>query len=146
MRRLGKNRACRAVCRIWFQASAAAATNRNTKTARPHASSKPRLDTVDAKTESDYPVIASADVGGSLRIWSRWPLPQQLADFSLQHSCTALAFLWPMLLLGCFSDGSLRLFDSKAFSMIGRLQLAAPQDPPVAIACLGGEGAPYLKL
>ncbi|CDJ66909.1 WD domain, G-beta repeat-containing protein, putative [Eimeria necatrix] len=38
-------------------------------------------------------------------------------------------------------DGSLRLFDSKAFSMIGRLQLAAPQDPPVAIACLGDRHA-----
>ncbi|CDJ32077.1 WD domain, G-beta repeat-containing protein, putative [Eimeria mitis] len=89
------------------------------------------------KGEGDSPMIATADSGGSLRLWSRWPLPQQLAEFSLPHPCTALAFLWRTLLLGCFKDGSLRLFDTNAFRLVGRLQLATTQDPPVAIACLG---------
>lgn len=95
----------------------------------------------EASSEGDPPLIATADSGGSLRLWSRWPLPQQLADFSLPHPCTALAFLWRSLLLGCFKDGSLRIFDTNAFRLVGRLQLATTQDPPVAIACLGGEGA-----
>lgn len=84
-------------------------------------------------------LFATADAGGSLRIWSRWPLPQQLAEFTLQHTCTALSFLQPQLLLGCFNDGTLMMFDTTAFRVVGRLQLSLPQDPPVAIACLGGE-------
>ncbi|CDI87421.1 WD domain, G-beta repeat-containing protein, putative [Eimeria praecox] len=95
----------------------------------------------EVKGDGDLPLIATADSGGSLRLWSRWPLPQQLADFSLPHPCTALAFLWRSLLLGCFKDGSLRLFDTNAFRLVGRLQLATTQDPPVAIACLGDRHA-----
>ncbi|CDJ50119.1 WD domain, G-beta repeat-containing protein, putative [Eimeria brunetti] len=89
----------------------------------------------------DSPLIATADSEGCVKLWSRWPLPQQLADFSLPHPCTALAFLWRSLLLGCFKDGSLRLFDTNALRAVGRLQLATAEDPPVAIACLGDRHA-----
>lgn len=103
------------------------------------------LRNAEAKGVGDLPLIATADSAGSLRLWSRWPLPQQMADFSLPHPCTALAFLWRSLLLGCFRDGSLRLFDTNAFRIVGRLQLATTDDPPVAIACLGGEGASFTE-
>lgn len=121
-----------------WQATAPPKPNGTIKEPRSQSAVKYRREEPDAKIGGDRLLLATADAAGSLRIWSRWPLPQQLADFSLPHSCTALAFLWPTLLLGCFSDGSLRLFDAKALRIVGRLQLAVPEDPPVAIACLGG--------
>ncbi|KAL8425670.1 hypothetical protein Efla_003990 [Eimeria flavescens] len=98
---------------------------------------KARLDAAGLHLQAEPLFLATADDGGSLRIWSRWPVPQQMADFSMQLTCMALSFLWPTLLLGSFSDGAIRLFELRAFRIIGRLQLSVPQDPPVAIACLG---------
>ncbi|KAL8447868.1 hypothetical protein Emed_004163 [Eimeria media] len=87
-------------------------------------------------SESEPLLLATADDGGSLRIWSRWPVPQQVADFSLRHLCTALSFLRPTLLLGCFNDGALRLFDTTTFRVAGRLQVSVPHDPPIVTFCL----------
>ncbi|KAL8270769.1 hypothetical protein Esti_005324 [Eimeria stiedai] len=107
-----------------------------TKGVRMPSASRSRLSATGPLSDTEPLLLATADDGGSLRIWSRWPVPQQVADFSLQHSCTALSFLQPTLLLGCFTDGALRLFDTRTFRVAGRLQLSVPHDPPVAIACL----------
>ncbi|XP_026194202.1 uncharacterized protein LOC34618361 [Cyclospora cayetanensis] len=127
---------------VSHQGAATALINGSAKGARKmHASSRSRWGAARAKSEGNDPLLATADTGGSLRIWSRWPLPQQLASFSLPEVCTALAFLCSTLLLGSFTDGSLRLIDAAAFRIIGRLQLVVPQDPLIAIACLGDRHA-----
>ena len=108
------------------------------RAARALNTAKPCSEGTDIKLKSDPLRLATADLGGSLRIWTCWPLPQQLGEFTLSQPCTALAFLLPTLLLGCFGDGSLRLFDAKELRLLGRLQIALPQDPSVAIVCLDG--------
>ncbi|PHJ21966.1 wd g-beta repeat-containing [Cystoisospora suis] len=77
-------------------------------------------------------VFATAGDDSTIRIYSCWPRPQQLAVFSLKQRCCGLCFIQRQVLLALFDNGCLRLIDVGNFQVVGRLQATPEGDIPTS--------------
>nr|CEL66450.1 TPA: WD domain, G-beta repeat-containing protein [Neospora caninum Liverpool] len=81
-------------------------------------------------------IFATAGDDLTIRLWSCWPRPQQIAVFSLKQRCCGLAFIRPDVLAALFDNGCLRLIDIRSFRIVGRLQATSEGDAPTSLACV----------
>ncbi|PFH32805.1 WD domain, G-beta repeat-containing protein [Besnoitia besnoiti] len=81
-------------------------------------------------------IFATAGDDLTIRLWSCWPRPQQIALFCLKQECRGLGFIQPHVLAALFDNGCLRLVDVTSFRIVGRLQATVEQDPPTSFTCV----------
>ncbi|ESS33002.1 WD domain, G-beta repeat-containing protein [Toxoplasma gondii VEG] len=91
---------------------------------------------LDSSLPSCSEIFATAGDDLTIRLWSCWPRPQQVAIFSLKQRCCGLAFIQPDVLTAIFDNGCLRLIDIRCFRIVGRLQATPEGDAPTSLACV----------